>query len=442
MTRSLCALFVLLTALAGPLLCVGAVRAQSSTGQNEEASVCTPPQDAVHPADLPAYDVSGEDWRDFVDYGSETSHVECPAADALDEYSDLYDSLTEAAAEPAQSLEPTIVEAEPEAYHNDPFECEDYQPYAECQDEDLADEVADEAADEECLDEAYAGEEFADEELANESAPEAVADEELTDEAADDEYGYMDEEYMGEEYADEELTDGSTPEVAEEEFADEELETAPPSPQPYECEFSGYDTPDYLRDNYNYDSYTPSVAETPLRSPEVLHRWAQDQLDTLLAADAVTDAIDLSREALTMSEQLSSSFSFDGMIAASEDAWDRLEAYNRESAPPLPTVKNEAIGYRLPGDDCGWECWYSYQFVPQNPKFAPGEGVAAKPEPQFECHPSMEDVVAAQALQRDVILSVARSLRRLAGQIEDASELVAEMGGIDVAELGTGSAAR
>jgi hypothetical protein len=217
-----------------------------------------------------------------------------------------------------------------------------------------------------------------------------------------------------------------------------------PSPEAYDSGFSGYD---YLNDNYDYEPHTPTLATKPLRTPLVLQAWALNQLDSLLSADLVTDAIDLSRETLTMGEQLASDYPLERMIAASEDAWDRLEVYNRESAPPLPLVKNEAVGFRLPGDDCGWDCWYSYQFQPENNKFAPGEGVAAKsepvkPEPATECQPSMEDVVAAAAIQRDLLLSVARSLRHVASQLEDASELVARLGGLDIAELDSGNAAR
>lgn len=380
MNRSYCALFVLLTALFGPLLFVGPARAQICAYGSDSPAVCTPPQSATHPADLPAHDISGEDWRDFVDYGSETTLTECPTADLLDEYNDLFDSLSNDLAESVKAAEPTVVEAEPADDSNYSNEFEDYQPYAEDMYDELLEDANIEAA-------------------TSEAAPEVT----------------------------------EVPQV--------------PSPEAYESEFSGYDTPDYLRDNFDYEPHTPTLASQPLRTPAVLQGWALSQLDSLLSANLVTDAIDLSRETLTMGEQLASDYPLDRMIAASEDAWDRLEVYNRETAPPLPLVQNEAVGFRLPGDDCGWDCWYSYQFQPEHNKFTPGEGVAVKSEPAeslpaTECQPSMEDVVAAAAIQRDVLLSVARSLRHFASQLEDASELVARLGGLDIAELDTGSAAR
>lgn len=187
----------------------------------------------------------------------------------------------------------------------------------------------------------------------------------------------------------------------------------------YEAEFSGYGTTDYLRDNFDYEA----VASAPFHSnsmSKVLFGWGEAALNS----DAVAASLQYGSEAWFAAQQLSQEYDFDAIVDASELAWDRLEEYNRTTRRPLPLVQNEEIGYRLATDDCGWDCWFGMRANEPSPVLPP-----APPTNQVE-------------LQRETLLNAAIALRHLAAQLEAASDWIATLGGIDLAEVETGATSR
>ncbi|HTN75013.1 MAG TPA: hypothetical protein VL096_07190 [Pirellulaceae bacterium] len=179
----------------------------------------------------------------------------------------------------------------------------------------------------------------------------------------------------------------------------------------YEAEFSGYGTTDYVRDNYGY---YPVPVEGSARGNALTAA-------TVAAWDSalVQDSLALASDAITTAYQLANEIRVAELIETSELAWDRIEEQNRLAAP---TIALDDSGFRLADDDCGWDCDYALRGG-LNP-------------------PAAEKVAAPATFDRQTLVSVARSLRSLAIQLEEASNWVAQLGGIDVAELEAGSAAR
>lgn len=189
--------------------------------------------------------------------------------------------------------------------------------------------------------------------------------------------------------------------------SDEDPEYA--SIEAYEAEFSGYGTTDYLRDNFGYEAERSRSTKS---LSTVAVAWYRDAWRNQL----VTSALEAGSETWFLAQQLRAEYNFDAIVDASELAWDRLEEYNRLTRRPLPTVETREIGYRLATDDCGWDCWFG--------------------ERSLEVAPRLPQVSHdAKRLEREALLTAAVSLRTLAGHLEAASDWIANLGGIDVAEV-------
>lgn len=197
----------------------------------------------------------------------------------------------------------------------------------------------------------------------------------------------------------------------------------------YEAEFSGYGTTDYLRDNFDYLPHDPFQKRSvdlakvfPL--VRVIERWGHAALESELACRAVN----YGHETYVAAQQVAAEHSFASLVEASELAWDRLEEHNRLTLAPLPTESAESFeiaeqGFRLPGDDCGWECLYGLH----------GGGPAPEYADATDTPPPMD---------RQALLTAASSLKALADQIDAAANWLIQVGNIDVAELESGRAAR
>ncbi len=419
MNRSSFALAVLLTALAGPLLLAGTAHSQTVA----RSAVCTPPVTPVHPADLfgllpyPDYfddyadaeaadswgtpdpavaadaivvgDEIVEDWRDFETFGPETSVPPEPVTNA---YDDLFESFRDLATNTiAASAKPVITEVDPREYKADVADAPAYEPYA-----------TDDTAAEESTDSAESAEPFATDVGSDEPvAAEPVVAEPVADEPASEE-------------------PVSADSIAPETTSDY------PSPEAYESEFSGYGTTDYLRDNFNYEpvrefDLEEIVAARPLRSPALV----QESLQSALESQLVTDGVNLANEAIAMGEAFAAQISVADMIEASELAWERIEEQRRLSQPPLATIaaNSTSAGFRLADDHCGWDCDYNWRDSVAEPVAPPA-------------------IVENSVQNRDALLTLARSLRSLASQLDSASLWLARLGGHDVAELEVGGANR
>jgi hypothetical protein len=184
----------------------------------------------------------------------------------------------------------------------------------------------------------------------------------------------------------------------------------------YESEFSGYGKTDYLRDNFDYRPQPAIITERGLVFARLARSWAKE----VLRSDLVTDVVQMGSEAWYSANEAAAEVSIDQIVEASELAWDRLEEYNRLTSLPVPKLDACEVGYRLAGDDCGWDCWSH--------------------STETAVTPTVPASTANQ--QREAARAVALSLRRLALQLESASEWVAGLGGIDVAELKSVGAAR
>ena len=109
-------------------------------------------------------------------------------------------------------------------------------------------------------------------------------------------------------------------------------------------------------------------------------------------------------------------------------AWDRLEEHQRLTRAELPLESEPIeIGFRLADDDCGWDCWHAMR----------ESSLATAPAPAAPAASAN-----GQVLDREAARSLALSLRRAAAQLEAASNWIAQMGGLDVAELQSTTTAR
>jgi hypothetical protein len=189
----------------------------------------------------------------------------------------------------------------------------------------------------------------------------------------------------------------------------------------YESEYYGYGTTDYLRDNYGYtpvaqpqDAATPAVENDVERHdtgdslPTAVKRWASGAANSKL----LQSGLEAARDAQSQVAELAGKVSLKSLSEASELAWDRLEEHRRLNVPAPQTEQAKEIEYRMPGDDCGWECHYG---------LAKG---SLTPAP-----------VAARQSNREAVLTLARGLRALADRLEAASDWLADLGEVDVAEL-------
>lgn len=188
----------------------------------------------------------------------------------------------------------------------------------------------------------------------------------------------------------------------------------------YESKFSGYSTTDYLRDNFDYKAFTHEVrpAEKELVFAVIVRNWWEDAQDSDLAADLSA----LSSDAYYLVQRLQCEYSLASIIEHSELAWDRLEEHQRLTRAEIP-LQDEVIeiGFRLADDDCGWDCWHEMRDA----------SLASAPAaPTTPAAPA-----STQVLDREAARSLALSLRRAAAQLEAASNWIAQMGGLDVAEL-------
>jgi hypothetical protein len=148
----------------------------------------------------------------------------------------------------------------------------------------------------------------------------------------------------------------------------------------------------------------------------VAKSWTNKALDSQF----VSDMAQLSSEAWFMAQTLVSPETQFALIEASEQAWDRLEEHTRLNLCPLPVELEDEQGFRLADDDCGWDCWLEMHRI-----------ALAKKTKETQAK-----------LDRETVRAFAGLLRSLASQLEAASDWVANVGGVDVAEIEGSSEAR
>jgi hypothetical protein len=188
------------------------------------------------------------------------------------------------------------------------------------------------------------------------------------------------------------------------------------SVEAYEAEFSGYGVTDYLEDNFHYQPYgAPLVDPNPVMefpSESWLQDHAQRLWNDISGSQLVEEARDVVADVRSRIDELTNRHTLATLMEASDTAWAHIDEHLRAQARADAARLAARYDYRVFGDDCGLDC--QYYPTPINPPLPAGE---------------------ATAESRELILSVARSLRTLAGHLESASAWLAEMGGIDVAEL-------
>lgn len=382
MNRSSFALTVLLVALAGPLLLASSARSQSLAS----SEVCTPPRSPVHPADLfgllpyPGYLDDFADAAAASSWGTPTPDVNADAiaGENIEDWRDFETFGPETSA-PSEPIT---------GAYDDLFET-------------LRDVASNTIAALKPLIEEVNPSDY------KANVPEAPIY---------DPYAELP--------ATEESVEQAQPVQPIEEPAAEATTTPYPSPEAYESEFSGYGTTDYLRDNFGYEpvkefDLEKIVASRPLHSPVLVSRLWNNLLDSQL----VTDSVNFANEAYATGHALASQVSIEQWIDASELAWDRLEEHRRSTEVRPQTIALSTAGFRLPDDHCGWDCDYNWRdSITQTPAVVENRNDSTQ--------------------NRAALLTLAQTLRTLAGQLESASEWLAKISGHDVAEVEAGSAAR
>lgn len=191
----------------------------------------------------------------------------------------------------------------------------------------------------------------------------------------------------------------------------------------YESEFSGYGP---ARDTYrfapvkNFDLDKVIAAE---QNRFAADRFALKLLAQISASELAAQVRDYANEGYSLYQELACEYPLERLADASEAAWDRVEEHRRLNSPQPATLAVSDEGFRLPYDDCGWECDYAWQ-----------SGLSSvSPSPLAP---------RGNLTKREALVSLARSLRGLADQLEAASNLIAQWGDIDLAELQNTKAAR
>lgn len=190
----------------------------------------------------------------------------------------------------------------------------------------------------------------------------------------------------------------------------------------YESQFSGYGP---ARDTYHYAPVKNFDLDKVIAEHNrfAIDRFAFSVWEQASNSQLVAQTSDYVNEAHSLYQELACEYPFERLVDASEAAWDRVEEYNRLNAPQPATLAVGDRGYRLPYDDCGWECDYAWQSGLSN----------VSPSPLAP---------RGNVTKREALVSLARSLRGMASQLEAASNLIAQWGGIDLAELQQDKAAR
>jgi hypothetical protein len=199
----------------------------------------------------------------------------------------------------------------------------------------------------------------------------------------------------------------------------------------YEAEFSGYGTTEYFPGEFGdeFDS-EPLVDPSPvleIRDADWLEIGLGLSRDVARACggELIQDWL---IEARDIVQGIDAAECLKAFGEASDLAWDRIEERNRlEAQQRLAAIQSLSDGYRLPEDDCGWDCRYDWRSL-----YESGLEMAAAPQPS----------TPLSMLEREALLTLARSMRSLAGQLEAASNWIARMGGIDVAEIESEHTAR